>query len=93
MNLIATVLFLLFLNLGMKFELQGVEISINSLIGQLFLFYVIGNIVSVIIYLSQKNILSPEIKVTPCTICGEIMYSTGLTCPNKCSTTEIHKKE
>lgn len=92
-NLTATVVFLILLNFGVKGHLQGVEISISSLLGQVFLFYVAANIISLIWYLSQKNTLSPEMKKTPCVICGEIMYSTGLTCPNNCSSTEIHKKE
>jgi len=77
-NLFVFAIILLLLNLGFKFHIYNNEVSLTSIAGQAFVFYVFINLISVVIYLSKKNINTPETKSILCAVCGAIMVSFSL---------------
>jgi hypothetical protein len=77
-NLFVSAIILLLLNLGFKFHIYNNEVSLTSIAGQAFMFYVFINLISVVIYLSKKNINTPETKSILCAICRAIMVSSSL---------------
>ena len=64
-NLFVSAIILLLLNLGFKFHIYNIELSLTSIAGQGFIFYVFVNLISIVIYLSKKNINTPETKSYP----------------------------
>ena len=92
-NLFVSAIILLLLNLGFKFHIYNIELSLTSTVGQGFIFYVFVNLISVVIYLSKKNINTPETKSIPCVVCGATMISSSLKCPNGHTDLNIKEKD
>jgi hypothetical protein len=92
-NIFIAAIILLLLNLGFKFNIYNIEVSLTSTTGQGFVFYVFVNLISVVIYLSKKNINTPETKSIPCAICGATMISSSLKCPNGHTDLNINQKD
>ena len=92
-NLFVSAIFLLLLNLGFKFHIYNIELSLTSSAGQGFIFYVFVNLISVVIYLSKKNINAPETKPIPCEVWPTTMISSSLKCPFRHTDLNINQKD